>query len=61
MYVIVNKQRQVYNGSINETRHIWATVQYPHFHAVIFPSKEEANDIQNVIGEETRAIPLADL
>ena len=61
MFVIVNKERQVYNGSLNGTRHIWATIQFPHFHAVIFTSKEEANDIQNSIGEETRAIPLTDL
>lgn len=61
MFVIVNKQRQVYNGSLREDKHIWVTVQFPHFHAVIFTSESEANDIQNLIKEETRAIPLADL
>jgi hypothetical protein len=61
MLVIVNKQRQVYSGSINENKHIWVTVAVPYFHAVIFPSKEEANNIQNLINEETRAIPLTDL
>lgn len=61
MFVIVNKQRQVYNGSLREDKHIWATVQIPHFHAVIFPSQSEADDIQNLIQEETIVIPVRDL
>lgn len=62
MYVIVNPEGKVYNGSFSETRHIWATPNKLHFHLVIFPMKEEAEDVQRLLDiEGTTIIPITEL
>lgn len=62
MYVIVNAEGKVYNGSLSDTRHIWAKPSTIHFHVVIFPLKEEAEDIQQMLGVEgTTVTPITDL
>lgn len=62
MFVIMNQEGKVYNGSLSDTRHIWATPTNPHFHAVIFPTKEDAEDIQQMLNiDGTKIIPITDL
>ncbi|MGZ8855867.1 MAG: hypothetical protein ACXW07_08040 [Nitrososphaeraceae archaeon] len=62
MYVIQDKDGKIYNGSFSETRHIWSQTSKFHFHCVVFPLEEEAEDVNQTLDVEgTKVVPIKDI